>query len=171
MPRCRVLDGWFHRLPAQTGGGARHIGRCGARAVRLVAQTGRARDALGLIDLAVCDVSFTSIAHIIDAVLACLKPNGAFCTLVKPQFEADAADVGEGGIVTDPAVRAATLIAAVELFAHKGLYPVDVCVSPIHGAKGNIEFFLYGVRDAARLADRSALDAQVAALSEKAGRL
>lgn len=125
----------------------------------------------GLIDLAVCDVSFTSIAHIIDAVLACLKPNGAFCTLVKPQFEADAADVGEGGIVTDPAVRAATLIAAVELFAHKGLYPVDVCVSPIHGAKGNIEFFLYGVRDAARLADRSALDAQVAALSEKAGRL
>ena len=40
----------------------------------------------GSIDLAVCDVSFTSIANIIDAVLACLKPSGSFCTLVKPQF-------------------------------------------------------------------------------------
>ena len=44
----------------------------------------------GTIDLAVCDVSFTSIANIIDAVLACLAPTGAFCTLVKPQFEAPA---------------------------------------------------------------------------------
>lgn len=125
----------------------------------------------GVIDLAVCDVSFTSIANIIDAVLACLKPDGSFCTLVKPQFEADAADVGEGGIVTDPAVRAATLSGAVELFASKGLYPVDVCVSPIHGAKGNVEFFLHGVRDAALLADSRALEAQVASLCEKAGRL
>mgnify|MGYP000385156983 FL=1 len=38
----------------------------------------------GSIDLAVCDVSFTSIANIIDAVLACLKPSGSFCTLVNP---------------------------------------------------------------------------------------
>ena len=64
----------------------------------------------GTIDLAVCDVSFTSIANIIDAVLACLAPTGAFCTLVKPQFEAPAALVGEGGIVTDPAVRRDTLV-------------------------------------------------------------
>ena len=54
--------------------------------------------------------------------------------------------MGEGGIVTDPAVRRDTLVAAVELFAAKGLFPVDVCVSPIHGAKGNVEFFLYGTR-------------------------
>lgn len=98
------------------------------------------------IDLAVCDVSFTSIANIIDAVLACLTPTGSFCTLVKPQFEAPAALVGEGGIVTDPTVRVDTLVAAIELFAAKGLFPVDVCVSPIHGAKGNVEFFLYGTR-------------------------
>ena len=99
----------------------------------------------GALDLAVCDVSFTSIANIIDAVLACLKPSGSFCTLVKPQFEAPAALVGEGGIVTDPAVRRDTLVAAIELFAAKGLFPLDVCVSPIHGAKGNVEFFLYGI--------------------------
>ena len=50
----------------------------------------------GAIDLAVCDVSFTCIANIVDAVLACLAPTGAFCTLVKPQFEAPAAHGGIG---------------------------------------------------------------------------
>lgn len=130
-----------------------------------------ARGVDGTIDLAVCDVSFTSIARIIDAVIACLKPDGAFCTLVKPQFEAEASDVGEGGIVTDPSVRVRTLVKNVELFAAKGLYPLDVCASPIHGAKGNVEFFLYGVRDVARLADSPALEAQIASLCEKAGRL
>ena len=33
-------------------------------------------------DLAVCDVSFTSIENILDAVLCTLKPQGAFITLV-----------------------------------------------------------------------------------------
>ena len=125
----------------------------------------------GAIDLAVCDVSFTSIANIIDAVLACLAPTGAFCTLVKPQFEAPAALVGEGGIVTDPAVRRDTLVAAVELFAAKGLFPVDVCVSPIHGAKGNVEFFLYGMRCAPGGRTDDELQSQVSVLSEKAATL
>jgi len=122
-------------------------------------------------DLAVCDVSFTSIAHIIDAVLACLKPDGSFCTLVKPQFEAPAAEVGEGGIVTDPAVRARTLSQVVSLFADKGLYPIDVCISPIHGAKGNVEFFLYGSRLLDTDARRAHLDAQVEKLQSKAASL
>lgn len=125
----------------------------------------------GAIDLAVCDVSFTSIANIIDAVLACLAPTGAFCTLVKPQFEAPAALVGEGGIVTDPAVRRDTLAAAIELFAAKGLFPVDVCVSPIHGAKGNVEFFLYGTRFAPGERTDDELQSQVSVLSEKAATL
>ena len=125
----------------------------------------------GAIDLAVCDVSFTSIANIIDAVLACLAPTGAFCTLVKPQFEAPAALVGEGGIVTDPAVRRDTLVAAVELFASKGLFPVDVCVSPIHGAKGNVEFFLYGTRFDSGDRPQDELQSQVSVLSEKAATL
>ena len=123
------------------------------------------------IDLAVCDVSFTSIANIIDAVLACLKPSGSFCTLVKPQFEAPAALVGEGGIVTDPAVRRDTLVAAIELFAAKGLFPLDVCVSPIHGARGNVEFFLYGTRFAPGERAEDELQSQVSALSEKAATL
>ena len=79
--------------------------------------------------------------------------------------------VGEGGIVTDPAVRCDTLVAAVELFAAKGLFPVDVCVSPIHGAKGNVEFFLCGTRFAPGERTDDELQSQVSVLSEKAATL
>lgn len=100
----------------------------------------------GTCDLAVCDVSFTSIRTILPAVLELISPDGAFLTLVKPQFEAASCDVGEGGIVRDPAVHECVLKDAVRLFAVSGLDPVDVCASPITGAKGNREFFLLGVR-------------------------
>lgn len=100
----------------------------------------------GIADLAVCDVSFTRIARVLPAVLEVLGPAGVFLTLVKPQFEADPAEVGEGGVVRDPAVRRRTLSAAVELFAEGGLIPGGVCLSPIKGAKGNVEFFLWGKR-------------------------
>ena len=79
--------------------------------------------------------------------------------------------MGEGGIVTDPAVRRDTLVAAVELFAAKGLFPVDVCVSPIHGAKGNVEFFLYGTRFESGDRSQDVLQSQVSVLSEKAATL
>lgn len=95
-------------------------------------------------DMAVCDVSFTSISHIIDAVVELLAPQGVFCTLVKPQFEAAADEVGEGGVVRDPAVRTRVLCSAIDLFCERGLAPIDICASPITGAKGNREFFLYG---------------------------
>lgn len=98
-------------------------------------------------DLAVCDVSFTSVAHIIDAVVSMLAPSGRFLTLVKPQFEAPASDVGEGGIVRDPAVHRAVLMRVVKLFLDRGLMPQRLCRSPITGAKGNVEFFLLGARE------------------------
>ena len=82
-------------------------------------------------DLAVCDVSFTSIATILPAVLELLTPNGAFLTLVKPQFEAPQSEVGEGGIVRDPTVHARVLADAVELFHENGLSPLGLCASPI----------------------------------------
>ena len=99
-------------------------------------------------DLVVCDVSFTSIERIIDAVVQLLRPGGTFLTLVKPQFEAAPEDVGEGGVVRDPAVRRAVLERVLACFAERGLVPQGVCVSPITGAKGNVEFFMLGTLDA-----------------------
>lgn len=95
-------------------------------------------------DLAVCDVSFTSVVTILPAVVSLLAPHGMFLTLVKPQFEAPREDVGEGGIVRDPEVRQAALEKVRSAFEEAGLHVVGSCESPITGHKGNVEFLLLG---------------------------
>lgn len=120
----------------------------------------------GSCDLAVCDVSFTSVRTVLPAVLRLLTPTGRFLTLVKPQFEAAADQVGDGGIVRDPAVHRQVLADTIDLFAASGLFPVDICASPITGAKGNREFFLLGDR-ARGGSDASELEAHVRMLHEK----
>ena len=98
----------------------------------------------GVVDLAVCDVSFTSVITVLPAVLALLRPGGTFLTLVKPQFEAAREDVGEGGVVRDPAVRAAALERVRAAFEEAGLAVQGSCESPITGHKGNVEYLLCG---------------------------
>ena len=98
----------------------------------------------GCVDLAVCDVSFTSVTTVLPAVLELLGPRGAFLT---PQFEAARDDVGEGGVVRDQAVRDAAVERVRRAFAEGGLAVRGVCESPIHGHKGNVEYLLYGVRE------------------------
>lgn len=97
-------------------------------------------------DLAVADVSFTSVEHILESVCALLCDDGLLCTLVKPQFEARRDEVGEGGVVRDASVHARVLARTVEAFSASPLAPQALGVSPIHGAKGNIEFFLLAQR-------------------------
>ncbi len=93
-------------------------------------------------DLAVADVSFTSVAAILPSVMAMLAPTGRFCTLVKPQFEASSSSVGEGGIVRDPQVHREVLERVIAGLNEAGMGVQAACVSPIHGAKGNIEYFV-----------------------------
>lgn len=99
----------------------------------------------GTVDLAVCDVSFTSVLAVLGSVLRLLAPGGAFLTLVKPQFEAAREDVGAGGVVRDPAVRLAALERVASAFAEAGLSVRGACPSPIKGHKGNVEYLLLGV--------------------------
>lgn len=103
-------------------------------------------------DLAVADVSFTSVGAILDAVRGMLADDGLFCTLVKPQFECARDEVGAGGVVRDPAVHVRVLEAAARTLEQGGLGVRDMCVSPIHGAKGNIEYFLLARRGAQSVA-------------------
>lgn len=92
--------------------------------------------------LAVADVSFTSVATILPSVMALLSADGLFCTLVKPQFEAMSTQVGEGGIVRDPQVHREVLSRVIAGLKEAGMSVRGACVSPIHGAKGNIEYFV-----------------------------
>lgn len=94
-------------------------------------------------DLAVCDVSFTSILHIIDAVVELLKPGASFITLVKPQFELPKEEVGEGGIVVDESSRIRVLH---EVCLGMEAHGFEICAqttSPITGHKGNVEYLVY----------------------------
>ncbi len=100
---------------------------------------------LGTIDLAVCDVSFTSVETVLPAVRALLGAEGAFLTLVKPQFEAPREDVGEGGVIREPKVRLRALERVARAFESSGMGVRGVATSPITGHKGNVEFLLLGV--------------------------
>lgn len=93
-------------------------------------------------DLAVADVSFTAVQHVAPKVREALVPGGWFCTLVKPQFEAGREEVGEGGVVRDPDVHRRVLERVAVGLSSLSLGVQKLCVSPIHGAKGNIEFFM-----------------------------
>ena len=97
-----------------------------------------------VVDLAVCDVSFTSVTTVLPAVLELLRPGGTFLTLVKPQFEAAREDVGEGGVVREGRVRAAALERVRTAFEGAGLVVRGSCESPITGHKGNVEYLLCG---------------------------
>ena len=98
------------------------------------------------LDLAVCDVSFTSIRTILPAVMELLMEEGLLLALVKPQFEAGRSEVGKGGVVSDPVVQLRALKKVAGAFCEAGLVPVAACPSPICGHKGNREFLLLGAR-------------------------
>ena len=94
-------------------------------------------------DLAVIDVSFISLRLVLPALLPLLAPGSPVVALVKPQFEVGPARVGQGGIVRDPQARAD---AVAEVSAAAGALGYEVgghTVSPITGAKGNVEFLLF----------------------------
>ena len=97
-------------------------------------------------DLAVSDVSFTSVLTIAPAVAALLREGGSFLTLVKPQFEAARDDVGAGGVVRDEAVRRACVERVAEGLERLAFTVSGSCASPIRGAKGNVEYLLLATR-------------------------
>ena len=88
------------------------------------------------------DVSFISLSQILPIVPALLEPDGRVVALVKPQFEAGRADVGAGGIITDPVVHERAVERVKAAGVQVGLEPVALEPSPVTGAEGNREFLL-----------------------------
>jgi 23S rRNA (cytidine1920-2'-O)/16S rRNA (cytidine1409-2'-O)-methyltransferase len=92
--------------------------------------------------LIVCDVSFISVRTALPPALALAAPGWQAVVLVKPQFEAGRADVGKGGVVREPAVRARVVREVAEAALGWGASVVGVVDSGLPGPKGNREFFL-----------------------------
>ncbi|MEW6087771.1 MAG: TlyA family RNA methyltransferase [bacterium] len=95
------------------------------------------------IDLAVIDVSFISLKNIIPAVLNILGDKGEIIALIKPQFETDPKNVGEGGVVHEEKHRKEAIDNILDFAQKHNLKNKGVIPSPVKGRAGNIEYLCY----------------------------
>ena len=104
--------------------------------------------------LGVMDVSFISITKILPAAAAILGGDGAFISLIKPQFEAGRERVGKKGVVRDPQVHRDVILEILRFIeTDMGWQAQALSFSPITGPEGNIEFLVY-ILPAARATHR-----------------
>ena len=101
------------------------------------------RDLTGITEqptLAVADLSFISLTHILPALARTLPSGAEAVLLVKPQFE-----VGRvrHGIVTDPEQWAAAIRTVIHSATANGCTVRGLANSPIRGGEGNREFLLW----------------------------
>lgn len=97
--------------------------------------------AAGPFDLAVIDVSFIPLRHVLAATLGLLKPAATLICLVKPQFEVGRAHLKKG-IVTDPAVREAACEAIAQALMQLGCAAAPVLTCALRGGDGNQEYLI-----------------------------
>jgi 23S rRNA (cytidine1920-2'-O)/16S rRNA (cytidine1409-2'-O)-methyltransferase len=111
-------------------------------------------EALGApFDLVVADLSFISLATVADQLRELGADDADWVLLVKPQFEAGRGQVGKGGVVRDPEVRAEAVAATVAALDASGLGVRGAVASPVKGAKGNREFLVWARREPRALRD------------------
>jgi 23S rRNA (cytidine1920-2'-O)/16S rRNA (cytidine1409-2'-O)-methyltransferase len=104
------------------------------------------------VDLVVGDLSFISLRLVLPALVRCTTPGGDLVLMVKPQFEVGRERLGSGGVVRDPALRAAAVAeVATTAYDVHGLGVRGVTASPLPGPMGNVEYFLWLRRGAAAL--------------------
>ena len=89
------------------------------------------------------DVAFISLKHIFPSLPPFLSPGADVVALIKPQFEAGRAEVGKGGLVSDPAVHDMVIEQVTGYAAACGLLRRGLTPSPITGATGNQEFLIH----------------------------
>jgi 23S rRNA (cytidine1920-2'-O)/16S rRNA (cytidine1409-2'-O)-methyltransferase len=108
------------------------------------------------VDLVVGDLSFISLVTVLPALRGVANDAADYVLMVKPQFEVGRGNVGSGGVVRDPALRAGA-VERVAAAAHElGLGVSGVTASPLPGPSGNVEYFLWLNAAAPPLADGAA---------------
>lgn len=118
-------------------------------------------------DVAVVDVSFISAVKVMPNLLTLVKPEGEVIILVKPQFEIGKGRVGRGGIVSNIPDHKEVLTDLWNAFTSMGLSMKGLTYSPIRGAAGNIEFFMYLTPNKEKKA-KVEIDAEVSKVVDKA---
>ncbi|QAY62376.1 TlyA family RNA methyltransferase [Xylanimonas allomyrinae] len=93
-------------------------------------------------DVVVGDLSFISLRLVLPVLAPVLETGAPALLLVKPQFEVGRERLGAGGVVRDPALRAAAVLDVIDAGARVGLHARAVVPSPLPGPSGNHEYFV-----------------------------
>ena len=103
-----------------------------------------------LASLVTADLAFTSLRTVVRRLVDMADRGADLVLLVKPQFEAPRAEVGAGGVVTDPDVWRRAIGVVADATAEAGAPAAGVIPSPITGPAGNVEFLLRATIGGAR---------------------
>lgn len=101
----------------------------------------------GVCDLMVGDLSFISLRLTLPAIAGVMAEGADLLPMVKPQFEVGKDRLGSGGVVRSPELRAEVTADVAEFAAALGLSLKAVTASPLPGPSGNVEYFLWLVKD------------------------
>lgn len=101
----------------------------------------------GPADAMVGDLSFISLRLVLPAIAGCLVDGADLLPMVKPQFEVGRERLGRGGVVRSAQLRAEAAIAVARHARELGLSFRDAVASPLPGPSGNVEYFLWLVKD------------------------
>jgi len=83
----------------------------------------------GKVETIVADLSFISLATVLPALVSCASEDADIVPMVKPQFEVGKDRVGAGGVVSDPALRAESVLTVARRAAALDWQTVDVTAS------------------------------------------
>ncbi|WP_459611920.1 TlyA family RNA methyltransferase [Corynebacterium urogenitale] len=101
----------------------------------------------GQADAMVGDLSFISIELVLPALAECVREGGDLLSMVKPQFEVGKDRLGHGGVVRSTELRAEVTKNIAVAAMKYGLSTKGVVASPLPGPSGNVEYFLWLVKD------------------------
>lgn len=92
------------------------------------------------IDIVVADVSFISLREILPHVAKLANPDTRIVAMVKPQFEAGAANLKHKGVIKNDRMRR-DILKDFEAWAARYFIILDKADSEVSGSKGNVERF------------------------------
>ena len=111
--------------------------------VRKNAKELTAADLQESVELVAIDVSFISARRVLPGAVECARDGADVLILVKPQFELGRDEVGEGGIVREPALQGKAVSMVRAEAEELGLSVQAVAASRLTGMEGNQEYFVH----------------------------
>ena len=94
-------------------------------------------------DLVTIDLSFIGLSAVLPRVAEVAAAGADVIALVKPQFEAPREQVDEDGVVRDRLAQAGAVTTLLCWALRRGWRVGGVLRSPLRGAKGNREWFVW----------------------------